>query len=210
MNKIAVLLAGTVIICLVLTGCGQAVTDTYHQVSETVKAYGKEKAIDKSRMQQLAVNGLKRYFDLSIDIGQWNMTYGFTRRMGGSGKRKACPGHVMFVGLPKQTASAGGIERFYGELDLKTGDFYELGVSRNTMKSPPARTEMKRLESEARHYVVQQLHASAGELELLSSERALRHDISHVVFRNKRSNATYDIGIEPTQGRVVSFVIAKR
>ncbi|MBN3523321.1 hypothetical protein [Paenibacillus apiarius] len=210
MNKTAALLAGTVIICLVLTGCGQAVTDTYHQVSKTVKAYGKEKAIDKIRMQQFAVDGLKRYFDLSIDIGQWNMTYGFTRRLAGSGKRKARPGHVTFVGLPKHAGATGGIERFYGELNLKTGDFYELGVTRNSMKAPPARTEMKRLESEARHYVVQQLHAAAGELEMLSGERALRHGIMHVAFQNKRTNATYDIGIDPAQGRVVSFAVAKR
>jgi predicted small secreted protein len=203
MMKKAALLLAVVAISWLLAGCGQAVQHTYDKVNQVVTDYGKEKSINKEKVLLIVKEGLYKLYDVQINDQEWNLICGFSKYFPNQEDTKSDEGHVAFIGtINGMEQRRGGISGFYGEVNLKTGELYKLGILRPSAEGNVQGDDAGELQMKARAFIVDRLQANERTLRILSEKG---QDRGVFLFQDSDSGMRYWIQMHVEQQKVTFF-----
>lgn len=202
MKKAALLLA-VMSISWLLAGCGQAVQHTYDKVNQVVTEYGKEKSINKEKVFQVAKDGLRNLYDIPINDQEWNLICGFSKYYANQDNTKPDEGHVTFIAtLQGIGGRQNGISGFYGEVNLKTGELYKLGLLMPVADSDIQGNGAFELQEKAQSFIVERLRANERTLHVLNEKNK---DKGIFLFQDGELGMRYVIRMNAEQKRVIFF-----
>ncbi|NEZ43030.1 hypothetical protein [Paenibacillus alvei] len=202
MKKAALLLA-VMLISWLLAGCGQAVQHTYDKVNQVVTDYGKEKSLNKEKVFQVAKEGLRNLYDISISEQDWNLICGFSKYYANQDNTKPGEGHVTFIATLQDIGERkNGISGFYGEVNLKTGELFKLGLLMPSIGLDREENEVSELQEKAQSFIVERLRANERTLHVLNEKNKEK---GVFLFQDAELGMRYVIRMNVEQKRVIFF-----